>query len=401
MLPSTESLLPVSGGDALWLFPSASTSLVRIDLIDEAGAAWQSQPLVAGAAARLHLLASRHMSAPQVAEWLDYRGIVVESAVDNYSAHTTLYALRRYADELIDLVAGLRADPSFPADEFDLYCRRRRQQMHEAALEPRETARRRFYQALYPASHPLGCFAAPADVDRLSLDEVKRFYASRYAAPTAVVLSGDVDGIDPSPLRPAPCKLTTLDEVGFAVSPAEPRPADGPRPQASLRIGRRLPLSWLDDDYARLMLLCTALGGYFGSRLMQNLREDKGYTYGIYSRTQIYRGELVFFITADVAADHADDAVEQVRLELQRLCDQPLDEAELQMVRTVIEGDFLSSVDGIFERAERLCSMLKTCVDERLTDHLRQALASATAADLLATARRWLQPDQMTVVVER
>ena len=165
--------------------------------------------------------------------------------------------------------------------------------------------------------------------------------------------------------------------------------------QTTLRVGRVLPLRWDDPDYACFMLLTTLLGGYFGSRLMRNLREDKGYTYGIGARTQIYRGLVVFFITTDVAAGAAEAAEEEIRHELQRLCEEPVGEEELQLVKTVMVGDFIRSIDGIFERSERFCSMLSTGVDERLTDNLRQALSCVTAADLHAVARRLLAPDAM------
>ena len=167
--------------------------------------------------------------------------------------------------------------------------------------------------------------------------------------------------------------------------------------QTTVRVGRLLPVAWDDPDYARLMLLVTILGGYFGSRLMSNLREDKGYTYGIYARTQIYRGAIVFYTSADVAGDVADDAEREIMHELQRLVDDPVPQAELDLVRTVLAGDFLRSVDGIFERSARFVDMLGTDVTELLTDNLREALATTTPSDLQRLAAEHLAPQMMTV----
>ncbi len=150
-------------------------------------------------------------------------------------------------------------------------------------------------------------------------------------------------------------------------------------------------------DYARFMLMTTVLGGYFGSRLMSNIREDKGYTYGIYARTQIYRGVIVFFITADVAGGMAQAALDEVNKELELLCKEPVADEELELVKTVLAGDFLRSVDGIFEKSARYCDMLGTCVDERLTDNLRSALQDTTPAQLQELAQRFLNPSDMTV----
>ena len=167
--------------------------------------------------------------------------------------------------------------------------------------------------------------------------------------------------------------------------------------QTTLRLGRVLPLPWDSMDYARFVLLTTILGGYFGSRLMSNIREDKGYTYGIYARTQIYRGVIVFFITADVSAGKAEAALDEVFKELKLLRSKAVDDEELAVVKNVLAGDFLRSVDGVFERSARFCDMLGTGVDERLTDNLRLALEETTPAQLQELAQQWLSPADMTV----
>lgn len=163
--------------------------------------------------------------------------------------------------------------------------------------------------------------------------------------------------------------------------------------QTTLRMGRVLPLRWWEMDYARFMLLTTLAGGWFGSRLMSNLREEKGYTYGIYARTQIYRGLIVFYIATDVAGEVAESAEEEIRKELEGLVQ--IDEGELEQVKTVLAADFVRSVDGVFERSTRFCDMQATCVTEQLTDNLREALETTTAAELEELARRMLSPRGM------
>lgn len=130
---------------------------------------------------------------------------------------------------------------------------------------------------------------------------------------------------------------------------------------------------------------------------MSNLREDKGYTYGIYARTQVYRGVIVFYITADVAGSAACEAEKEIMYELQRLVDEPVSNEELDLVRTVLAGDFLRSVDGIFERSTRFCDMLGTDLDERFTDNLREAIQTTTPADIQRLAANYLAPEQMIV----
>jgi predicted Zn-dependent peptidase len=162
--------------------------------------------------------------------------------------------------------------------------------------------------------------------------------------------------------------------------------------QTTVRVGRVLPLAWESADYARFMILTTLLGGYFGSRLMQNLREDKGYTYGIYARTQLYRGVIVFYITADVAGSVAKEAEQEIIHELRRLAEKPVGEEELNLVKVVLAGDFIRSVDGTFELSERYRQMHFTDVTEQLTTHYFDAVQHVTPAQLQALAQQYLTP---------
>ena len=255
---------------------------------------------------------------------------------------------------------------------------------------------------------PLGVYATADDVYKLQLDSVVSHWKKHYILPQCnVVLAGNLEGDlcakvsemlgagqkeNAEKKRPLPLPKPTVASAGRTLTQKIPTAT-----QTSIRIGRILPIAWDSSDYARFILLTTILGGWFGSRLMRNIREDKGYTYGIYARTQIYRGCIVFYITADVAANTADDAVSQVFHELEQLAACPVSEEELALVKNVLVGDFLRSVDGIFELSSRYCDMLANGVDECLTDNLRKALNETTAAELQELAQRLLRVEEMTV----
>lgn len=414
-IPPTDTLVPrihsVASGHQFYYFPS-DTELVKIDLLSEAGSAYQQQPLVAAAANKLFAVAGSRMDAEQLSEFFDFRGIIVESNNNTLQSATTFYTLSRHLDALLPVLDDLVHAPTFPEREFDIYRRERKQKIMASQQKTSDMARRLFYEALFGRNHPLGCYATPEDAENLSLDAVKQHYVDYHRAETLdIVLAGHVDdrllgameklsaGVAGMP--PAKGKrINTLNyETQHAASQQEKR-YDFSIPssvQSTIRVGRILSLRWDDLDYARMMLLVTILGGYFGSRLMSNLREDKGYTYGIYARTQIYRGVIVFYITADVAGNAIDDAEKEIMHELQRLVDEPVSDEELDLVRTVLAGDFLRSVDGIFERSARFCDMLGTDITEQLTDNLRAALNETTAVQLQELAQRLMKPSDMIV----
>jgi len=412
-IPDISTLLPeehrLSNGRTLYAFQSTSTELVKIDLLYEAGTAYQPQKLVAGAANNLYTVASREMDARQLAEFFDYRGIIVDNNSDVLHCSSSFYSLHRHLDALVPALEGLVHRPAFPEDEFEVFKNKRRQKLLALRQQSSEVARRLFYTALFGPDHPLGRYADPADADRLDLDAVKKFYGEYHrGGDMDIVVSGKVDDR----------LLAALDDAfGRDIStgtPAHPTaslfPRLSPTPssfsqsqriegsvQTTLRVGRILPLRWDDPDYAHFMILTTLLGGYFGSRLMSNLREDKGYTYGIYARTQVYRGVIVFFITADVAAGVADAAEKEILHELRRLTEEPVGQEELDLVRVVLAGDFIRSVDGVFERAARFGDMLGTRVTEQFTENLRKALDEVTPRKIQQLAARFLSSDQLCV----
>ena len=415
-IPDTHTLKPqaFSGDPRIALFPSRNIDLVKIDLLFEAGSAYQQQKLCASAASKLYTLATRRMTSAQVAEFMDFRGIITETTNEVFQSAFTIYTLARHLEELMPLVHEMFLSPAFAEEDYVRWQQKRHEEI--ATLEQRTShlARRLFYQALFGDAHPLGVYATADDVYRLQLDTVVEHWKKHYdLSHCKVVLAGNIEKCSVFSEQCAVCsdaaapgtlntEHSTLNTEHLTLNTSHfPLPTSHfPLPtatQTSIRIGRILPIAWNSVDYARFIILTTALGGWFGSRLMRNIREDKGYTYGIYARTQIYRGCIVFYITADVAAGTADAAIEQVFNELESLARKPLPQEELTLVKNVLVGDFLRSVDGIFELSSRYCDMQANGVDERLTDNLRTAIKETTATQLQELAQRLLKVDDMTV----
>lgn len=387
------------------IFPNLATPLVKLDLTFEAGSRYQSQPCVAQAANQLMGQATRHHDAEWVAEFLDFRGITIERAADTCTACLSFYFLRRYAHELLPLIREMIEQPVLTSTLFEAHVSKRRQQLEVNLRKTSSVARNIWYEALFGPNHPLGVHATPEDVDRLTPDLITAFWRERYKD-YWVTLSGHVDE-ELREMVGEMCKCENVKmcecenvkkgkyESGAVATNTITHLNSNTLPQSSIRVGRVLPFRWNDPDYHKFMVLNTLLGGYFGSRLMSNLREEKGYTYGIYSQTQIYRGLIVFFITADVAAEAAADSLVQVDAEMRRLREEPVTDDELRRVCTYMRGDHLRSIDGIFELAERRRQMATTGVGEEFFDLFLNVINTTTPADIQRLARQHLSPEEM------
>ena len=403
-------LYNMTNGRPLYLFYDSHIDIVRIDFIFDAGTALQCKFLQTASAIQLLTEGTSRRSARDIAEFMDFRGIVVEKNCDTVSATLTVYSLSRYLDELLPLLHECFTDAAYPQAEFDVFAAKRRQNLQTMALKPSHIARCRFYESLYGKEHPLGRFATADDIDSLSVDDVSR-YSKDYLNPSrlTILMGGNV--------KPEAVKL--VDRL-FGTTPTAPyEPIALPAPagdatgllrvpmpnavQGALRVGRLLPFEWSDPDYSRFMVLNTILGGYFGSRLMTNIREDKGYTYGIYSQTQIYRGSLAFYIVSDVAGDKVDAALKEIHNEVQRLCEEPVPDEELQLVKSTMAGDFLRGIDGVFERMERFAMMRNCGITEQFTDNLLAIFNDdgVTSSELRDLAAKVLNYDTMLAIAAK
>lgn len=394
-------------GRTINVFADDNIGLVKMDFIFEAGTALQSKKLQAAAAIHLITEGTQHHTSYEIAEFFDFRGLIVEKSNDEVSSTLTVYGMPRYLDELLPLIKEMILSPTYPQEEFDVFISKRKQQLMTNFQRTSFVARKRFYECLYGTNHPLGQYALPEELDQLTVQDVKEFH-DKYLTLSrmSIVLGGTITDRD----------LTIFDDV-FGIEPVEnvkktilPEPSNTitgiqkvevkGAVQNTLRVGRRLPFKWNDVNYSRFMILSTVLGGYFGSRLMSNIREEKGYTYGINAMTQMYRGSIVFYITADVASDKAELALNEIIYELERLRNEPVGMDEFELVRRCMLGDFMRSVDGVFERSERFCQMKTNDVTELFTDNYMSVLESdaVTSENLCNLANSILDPKEMLIV---
>lgn len=417
---SRDGLVPLrhflpDGGIAHY-FVDTHIDIVRLDFVFPAGTALQEKPLQASTAIRLITEGTVNHRARDIAEFMDFRGIVVEKSVDEVSATLTVYSLRRYIEELLPLLREIIVSPTYPDDEFALYVENRRRHLLTEMMKTSFIARNIFYEHLYGSQHPMGKHAVPEDFDRITVDDIRRYHKVFFRPENAaIIIGGHVDdellglfdryfgdfALHGESLNVSIPNVIQAEAFGNELKRSGNRGITyslSGAVQNTLRIGRLLPMKWDSIDYARFVVLSTVLGGYFGSRLMSNIREDKGFTYGIYAQTRICRGSLLFSISTDVASENAERAITEIMYELQRLCIEPVSAEELDLVRKCMLGDFMRSVDGIFERCERFGYQLVAGINERFTDNYFSAVDNVTPEQLQHIAKQLFRPEELLIV---
>jgi predicted Zn-dependent peptidase len=141
------------------------------------------------------------------------------------------------------------------------------------------------------------------------------------------------------------------------------------------------------------------LGGYFGSRLMMNIREDKGYTYGISANLSAYRYASVLSISADVKADKAKESLNEVEKEIIRLQNDLVPESELSQVKNYLIGDCIRNLDGAFDKADKYSFLKKMSYEYDYYKDFLLTIKNITIEDIRDLSQKYLDLRYMSKII--
>jgi zinc protease len=268
-------------------------------------------------------------------------------------------------------------------------------------------SRKMFYQTVFGMNHPYGKPLNPEHIENITSQQLSDFYQKHYINGNCkIIASGMIPGYLPELINK--CfgqnykvnkfihETSENDEILPFQNKAICRKKDAV--QTSIRIGKRL-FNKKSADYPAMQVLNTVLGGYFGSRLMNNIREDKGYTYGVGSALVSYVREGVFFISTEVGKNVTDNAVNEIFFEINRLKQEPIEKPELDKVKNYMMGEFLRAVDGPFSLAERLKSVLDYEMEYDYFDYFLSTIKNIDSQQLMMLANKYFDTDSLTTVL--
>lgn len=168
--------------------------------------------------------------------------------------------------------------------------------------------------------------------------------------------------------------------------------------QSAIRVGK----FWVPKthpDYHALSILVTILGGYFGSRLMTNIREEKGYTYGIGSFVLTLKQASYLVISTEVGNEYVEPTLAEIAAEMRRLQTEPITENELETVKSYLLGEFLRDFDGPFALAGSFKAINDFDLDYTFYDDALKVLRNITSDELMVLAKQYLTPEDFYTVV--
>lgn len=401
-------------GIPLHVIEAGQLDAVRIDFVFSAGQWHQEHKLQALFACRMLREGCRGYTSAEFAERLDYYGAWLDLSVAMNRTFVTLYTLKKHFATTLELVHRMLTEPSYSEEQFRIVCDNNKAQLMVNLQKGDVQAMRALRRSLYGEEHPCGKQVTPEDYDALQLAHVVDFYHRHYGSRTCrIYLSGDID-------EPLLARVESL--FGMAEWGSGEKVESGKwRDESYCHLDENYPLSSLNlqlegavqdsirmgcllidvnhPDYLPLRVLTAVLGGYFGSRLMKNIREEKGYTYHIGSDLVTNTTQVMFLIHCEAQAGKAEEVIGEVHREMQRLQSELIPDDELRMVRNYMIGEICRNYESAFSLTDAYIFMEHLGLPLTHLEQTIDAIRTTDAPRLQQLAQRYLRPDLLHTVV--
>lgn len=400
-LPKKHTL---QNGIPVYEINMGTQDVTKLEIVFKAGRPSESKHLTARVTARMLREGTRQHSSAEIAEIMDYYGGTMGSPVNLDTANIVLYSLNKHLEKLIPLVAEVVSTPTFPQEELDTVVTNSVQQIKVNETKCDVVAYREITERIFTSAHPYGYNSTvEAYRDLKQADLFRHFETNYHAANCTIIVSGR---IVPSTIQLLDDYFGTLIPQGTPAEPQFTAIQTNPRSihidlegsQTAIRIGCRM-FNKKHPDYNGLFVLNTILGGYFGSRLMMNIREDKGYTYNIFSGLDSMLYDGYFTIGTEVGNEHVGATLAEIYKEVEVLQNELVGKEELEMVRNYLLGNMLTMLDGPMNIADIIKSMVVEDLDFSTFSKIEHTINTITAEELRTLAQRYLVKENMWEVV--
>ncbi|MEO9966041.1 MAG: pitrilysin family protein [Reichenbachiella sp.] len=347
---ATQKTLP-SGTPLFWL-RAGDQPVVKIEIVFQSGIWHEPKKAVSWLAAKMLAEGTRSKSSRDLMEAFDALGAFLEISPGFDDVNISVYGLKKNFDQVIGLLNEMINESNFPDHEFELMKSNRKDQITLNDNKSNLYASKKLREAIYGPKYPYGQGLSPDDIDAVELSEVKEYYEKHLFNKPKIYLCGEFDDsvIETlTTLLSIPLATASTKDTIALLSPVHDIVVERPDSlQSSIRVGWLVP-NRLDKDYFHYQIANSLLGGYFGSRLMKNIREEKGYTYGIHAYPVHLRHSSFGMIATDVVAAHTQDTLNEIQFEINKLIEEPIAAEEINVLTNYLAGSFLSSINTPFE----------------------------------------------------
>lgn len=390
----------LKNGVEVYAVDAGAEEVMMLECVFYAGNWFEEKKGVAAAVNYLLKNGTSQKTAFQVNEHFEYFGSYFNRACYNETSTLTLHCLSKHINELLPAVREVMTDSVFPEEELAIYKQNMQQRLTVNLKKGDFVAGRLIDAYIYGEKHPYGVYNNHEDYSLLNRGEIVKFYDSYYKQGKWVMFAA---GKLPENIQPILNQYfgdLPIQETPILEKPFEPASEkkykiinDANGVQAAIRIARPFP-NRHHPDFLKVQVLNSLFGGFFGSRLMKNIREDKGYTYGIYSYLQNHLNASSWVISTEAGRDVCEATIEEVYKEMQLLREAVISEEELKLVKNHLMGTLLGDLDGPFHIIAHWKNIILNNLDEQYFYNSINTIKNITAVELQELANKYLVPEE-------
>ena len=394
-------------GIPLTVINAGEQEVVRMDVLFSGGRWQQSQKLQALFTNRMLREGTTKYTAATIAEKLDYYGSWLELSSSSEYAYITVYSLNKYLAKTLEVVESMIKEPLFPQKELQTILDTNIQQYLVNTSKVDFLAHRSLLKSLYGEQHPCGKIVMEEDYHTITPEVLREFYERHYhSGNCSIFLSGKVTDDIIS-------RVTDIFGIPFGQYQLQMPKSSFPfaaipekrifteredAMQSAVKMGCTT-ITREHPDYPKLRVLMTLFGGYFGSRLMSNIREDKGYTYGISAGVVFYPDSVLLIVSTETDNEYVEPLIQEVYHEIDRLHLDPVSAEELRIVRNYMLGEMCRSYESPFSLSDAWIFIATSGLKDDYFARSLQAVNEITPAEIQDLAQRYLCKETLKEVI--
>lgn len=404
--PCTKYVL--ANGVEVYAIDAGTQEVLQMEMVFYAGNSYETATGVAAATNQLLKNGTGSKTAFEINEAFEYYGGYCNRSCFNETALVSLHTLSKYLPELLPVIREMITDSVFPENELKIYKQNSKQKLSVNLKKCDFVANRLIDAYLYGSQHPYGKYSNAADYDAITTEQLKEHFNKYYANGSCIIF---VAGKLPADLfeqlntqfgslnlKPANGKREAKNGLKPATEKKYRIQNDSKGVQGAIRIATHFP-NRHHPDFTKMMVLNTVFGGYFGSRLMSNIREDKGYTYGIHSFVQNHLQESALMISTEAGKDVCEAAVAEIYKEMKILREELIGGEELLLVRNYLIGIILGDLDGPFHIISRWKNIILNNLDEQYFYNSVDTIKNISAEELKILANKYFAEENFYELV--
>lgn len=379
--------------------------IVQIELIFDSGVWYETSPGVAYFTANMLLEGTKNRSSQEIAEVIDLYGAMLEVKVKPDTTSLILCSMTKFLEPMLELLLEILSIPAFEEDRLQHL---KQLKIHDIAIDDAKVnrvAKKIFRSILYSPDHPYGRSLNNEDVNAIVMERIIDYYENSLFLNSRILVSGLLSHtelatitryLDSTPRLTS--KRNKVDHIFNSRSNTNETIIQKNGLQAAICMGKVL-FEKTHEDFIQMLIVNTILGGYFGSRLMRNIREKNGYTYGIHSQITPLQHSGYLLVVADVAEQYSEATCLEIEKEIEILQTTHICKTELKTLKNYLKGMLMANTDNPLAVMDRFKSAYLYGLDEEYFDTLYDTIYNIDEEQILNIANKHLALDTMNCII--